>query len=69
MQNYHPARIIFLTYQPFVLGTTAIFTYYEAKINTRLRILLGYTMFFVSSLAVITVGTPNLINTFSVTNP
>ncbi|CAL5006945.1 unnamed protein product [Urochloa decumbens] len=51
--NYHPARIIFLTYQPFVLSTTAIFTYYEAKVNTRLRILLGYTMFFLSSLTVI----------------
>ncbi|KAF8675557.1 hypothetical protein HU200_047625 [Digitaria exilis] len=51
--KYHPARIIFLTYQPFVLGTTAIFTYFEAKINTRLRILLGYTMFFLSSLAVV----------------
>ncbi|TVU06612.1 hypothetical protein EJB05_49836, partial [Eragrostis curvula] len=51
--NYHPARIIFLTYQPFVLSTTAGFTYYEAKVNTRRRILVGYTLFFLSSLAVI----------------
>ncbi|TVU06580.1 hypothetical protein EJB05_49801, partial [Eragrostis curvula] len=49
--NYHPARIIFLTYQPFVLSTTAGFTYYEAKVNTRRRILVGYTLFFLSSLA------------------
>ncbi|GJN35198.1 hypothetical protein PR202_gb23945 [Eleusine coracana subsp. coracana] len=51
--KYHPARVIFLTYQPFVLTTTAIFTYYEAKVNTRRRILVGYTLFFLSSLAVI----------------
>ncbi|RLM62268.1 equilibrative nucleotide transporter 3-like [Panicum miliaceum] len=34
--KYHPARIIFLTYQPFVLSTTAIFTYYEAKYHVPL---------------------------------
>ncbi|XP_020408151.1 equilibrative nucleotide transporter 3 [Zea mays] len=31
--KYHPTRIITLTYQPFVLATTAIFTYHEAKVN------------------------------------
>ncbi|KAL6611201.1 hypothetical protein ACP70R_039129 [Stipagrostis hirtigluma subsp. patula] len=36
--NYHPARVITLIYQSVV--TTTIFTYYEAKLNTRLRNLL-----------------------------
>uniref|UniRef100_A0A0D3GSB4 Equilibrative nucleoside transporter n=1 Tax=Oryza barthii TaxID=65489 RepID=A0A0D3GSB4_9ORYZ len=51
--NYHPTRVVTLTYQPFVLGTTAIFTYHEAKVNTRLRNLAGYTLFFLSSFAAI----------------
>ncbi|TVU38448.1 hypothetical protein EJB05_11819, partial [Eragrostis curvula] len=51
--NYHPTRIITLTYQPFVLATTAIFTYHEAKVNTRARNLAGYILFFLSSFGVI----------------
>jgi equilibrative nucleoside transporter 1/2/3 len=51
--NYHPTRVVTLTYQPFVLRTTAIFTYHEAKVNTRLRNLAGYTLFFLSSFAAI----------------
>jgi len=51
--KYHPTRIITLTYQPFVLATTAIFTYHEAKVNTRLRNLAGYMLFFLSSFGVI----------------
>ncbi|TVU38446.1 hypothetical protein EJB05_11817 [Eragrostis curvula] len=51
--KYHPTRIVTLTYQPFVLATTAIFTYHEAKINTRLRNLAGYLLFFLSSFAAI----------------
>jgi len=53
MQKYHPTRTITLTYQPFVLATTAIFTYHEAKVNTRLRNLAGYMLFFLSSFGVI----------------
>lgn len=56
MQKYHPTRIITLTYQPFVLATTAIFTYHEAKVNTRVRNLAGYTLFFLSSFGVIIVS-------------
>jgi hypothetical protein len=59
MQKYHPTRIITLTYQPFVLATTAIFTYHEAKVNTRVRNLAGYTLFFLSSFGVIIVSTAN----------
>ncbi|KAI3994847.1 hypothetical protein MKX01_037398 [Papaver californicum] len=51
--NYHPARVLTLVYQPFALGTLAILAYYEAKINTRRRNLLGYFLFFMSSLVVL----------------
>ncbi|XP_039830092.1 equilibrative nucleotide transporter 3-like isoform X2 [Panicum virgatum] len=50
-QKYHPTRVITLTYQPFILTTTAIFTYHEAKVNTRMRNLAGYILFFLSSFA------------------
>ncbi|PUZ72452.1 hypothetical protein GQ55_2G395700 [Panicum hallii var. hallii] len=51
--KYHPTRVVTLTYQPFVLATTTIFTYHEAKVNTRLRNLAGYTLFLLSSFAAI----------------
>ncbi|XP_031499312.1 equilibrative nucleotide transporter 3-like isoform X1 [Nymphaea colorata] len=51
--NYHPSRILTLVYQPFALGTIAILTRYEAKLNTRRRNLSGYLLFFVSSLLVV----------------
>ncbi|KAL6637906.1 hypothetical protein ACP70R_025478 [Stipagrostis hirtigluma subsp. patula] len=53
IQNYHPTRVITLTYQPFVLAISAIFAYHEAKVNTRLRNLVGYTLFFFGSLALV----------------
>ena len=55
MQSYHPARVLSLVYQPTALITLAIFAYKEAKINTRLRNLFGYILFFLSSLAVLVV--------------
>ncbi|MBA0573227.1 hypothetical protein Golob_000510, partial [Gossypium lobatum] len=51
--NYHPSRVLTLVYQPFALGTLAILAYHEAKINTRRRNLFGYTLFFLSSLAIL----------------
>ncbi|KAK7246608.1 hypothetical protein RIF29_41477 [Crotalaria pallida] len=51
--KYHPARVLTLVYQPFSFGTTAILAYNEAKINTRMRNLAGYTIFFVSILFVL----------------
>ncbi|KAK6919483.1 Equilibrative nucleoside transporter [Dillenia turbinata] len=51
--NYHPSRVLTLVYQPFSVGTLAILTYHEAKINTRKRNLFGYILFFVSSLLVL----------------
>ncbi|KAJ7528732.1 hypothetical protein O6H91_15G016400 [Diphasiastrum complanatum] len=56
---YHPARVLTLVYQPFALITICLFTYYEAKVNTRVRILVGFTLFFVSALTIpfIDIGT------------
>ncbi|KAL6975748.1 Epsin-3, clathrin recruitment and traffic between the Golgi and endosome [Sarracenia purpurea var. burkii] len=51
--RYHPSRVLTLVYQPFALGTLAILTYKEAKINTRRRNLFGYTLFFISTLLVL----------------
>ncbi|XVF44468.1 hypothetical protein PTKIN_Ptkin02bG0123400 [Pterospermum kingtungense] len=51
--HYHPSRVLTLVYQPYALGTLAILTYNEAKINTRRRNLFGYILFFLSSLAVL----------------
>ncbi|XXG59478.1 hypothetical protein AAC387_Pa04g1557 [Persea americana] len=51
--KYHPTRVLTLCYQPFALGTIAILSYREAKINTRCRNLFGYTLFFISSLSVL----------------
>uniref|UniRef100_A0A2N9IFH1 Equilibrative nucleoside transporter n=1 Tax=Fagus sylvatica TaxID=28930 RepID=A0A2N9IFH1_FAGSY len=48
--RYHPSRVLTLVYQPFAFGTTAVLTYNESKINTRLRNLIGYTLFFGSTL-------------------
>nr|CAD1819311.1 unnamed protein product [Ananas comosus var. bracteatus] len=51
--KYHPTRVLTLVYQPFAVATIAILAYREAKINTRVRNLTGYTLFFLSSLAII----------------
>eukprot|EP01018_Ginkgo_biloba_P011455 Gb_32020 [translate_table: standard] len=51
--HYHPARVLTLVYQPFALVTLAILAYYEAKLNTRRRILLGYILFFISTLLIL----------------
>ncbi|KAJ6421922.1 hypothetical protein OIU84_026954 [Salix udensis] len=51
--HYHPSRVLTLVYQPFALGTMAVLAYNEAKINTRLRNLSGYALFFLSTLMVL----------------
>ncbi|XP_047312518.1 equilibrative nucleotide transporter 3-like [Impatiens glandulifera] len=52
-QNYHPSRVLTLVYQPFAVGTMAILTYNESKINTRKRNLAGYTFFFLATFALL----------------
>lgn len=51
--NYHPARVLTLVYQPFALGTMALLAYNEAKIDTRKRNLMGYALFFLSTLGLL----------------
>ncbi|XP_012698924.1 uncharacterized protein LOC101779277 isoform X2 [Setaria italica] len=52
--DYHPTRVLTLAYLPFVLCTTVVFTYHDAKINTRARTLVGYSLFLLRSLGLIT---------------
>ncbi|RWW61162.1 hypothetical protein BHE74_00031804 [Ensete ventricosum] len=65
-QKYHPTRVLTLIYQPFALVTTAVLTYHEAKTNTRLRNLAGYTLFFISSLALVVVCISIIIRYFDI---
>ncbi|XP_027928551.1 equilibrative nucleotide transporter 3-like isoform X1 [Vigna unguiculata] len=54
--KYHPSRVLTLVYQPFAVGTLAILAYNEAKINTRIRNMFGYILFFISTLLVLIVN-------------
>ncbi|XP_078157008.1 equilibrative nucleotide transporter 3-like [Carex rostrata] len=51
--KFHPTRVLTIVYQPCALITIGILTYREAKGNTRLRNLVGFVLFFVSSLGLI----------------
>ncbi|KAJ6827365.1 equilibrative nucleotide transporter 3-like isoform X2 [Iris pallida] len=51
--KYHPSRVLTLVYQPFAVGTLLLLTYREARLNTRLRILSGFILFFISTLALL----------------
>ncbi|GMY37199.1 equilibrative nucleotide transporter 3-like [Fagus crenata] len=51
--KYHPSRVLTLVYQPFALGTMAILSYNESKINTRQRNIFGYTLFFAATFLVL----------------
>ncbi|XP_077243321.1 equilibrative nucleotide transporter 3-like [Tasmannia lanceolata] len=51
--KYHPPRVLPMMYQPFAVGTQVILAYNEAKLNTRRRNLIGYTLFFISTLSVL----------------
>ncbi|XP_040367198.1 equilibrative nucleotide transporter 3 [Rosa chinensis] len=53
--KYHPSRVLTLVYQPFALIAMAALAYNEAKVNTRKRILAGYTIFFLGTLMLIVV--------------
>lgn len=65
MKKYHPARVLTLVYQPFAIGTMLILAYYESKINTRMRNLAGFTLFFFSTFFVLVVSTPFPIPQFA----
>ncbi|CAJ2648756.1 unnamed protein product [Trifolium pratense] len=53
--NYHPSRVLTLVYQPFAIGTLIILAYRGSKsnINTRLRNLAGFILFFVATLLIL----------------
>uniref|UniRef100_A0A251K175 Uncharacterized protein n=1 Tax=Manihot esculenta TaxID=3983 RepID=A0A251K175_MANES len=53
LEQYHPSRVLSLVYQPFAIGTLAVLTYNEAKINTRKRNLFGYVLLSIGSLLVL----------------
>ncbi|GER31663.1 equilibrative nucleoside transporter [Striga asiatica] len=53
--RYHPSRVLTLVYQPFALGTMAIFAYYEAKIDTRKRNLFGYILFCINTFGLLVI--------------
>ncbi|KAK8954946.1 Equilibrative nucleotide transporter 3 [Platanthera zijinensis] len=51
--RYHPTRMLTIVYQPFAFTTIAILAYHEARLNTRKRNLIGYSLFFISSVLLI----------------
>ncbi|RWR76839.1 equilibrative nucleotide transporter 3-like protein [Cinnamomum micranthum f. kanehirae] len=51
--NYHPSRVLTIAVTSFAFGTMIIMTYYEAKMNTRLRNLIGFTLFFIGSVLIL----------------
>ncbi|CAL5183352.1 unnamed protein product [Lathyrus oleraceus] len=51
--NYHPSRVLTLVYQPFAIGTLIVMTHYESKINTRLRNVVGFILFFVATFLIL----------------
>ncbi|KAG0481508.1 hypothetical protein HPP92_012366 [Vanilla planifolia] len=53
--KYHPARVFSGVYVPFCFVTSAILTYNEAKLNTRRRIIFGYTLFFISAVLIVVI--------------
>nr|POE62227.1 equilibrative nucleotide transporter 3 [Quercus suber] len=50
---YHPSRVLTLVYEPFAIVTMAALAYNESKIDTRLRNLIGYSLFFASNVMLI----------------
>ncbi|KAL9664999.1 hypothetical protein QQ045_020408 [Rhodiola kirilowii] len=51
--KYHPSRTLSLVYSPVAFGTLAVLVCFESRINTRLRNLTGYTIYFVVSVIVL----------------
>lgn len=63
LQHYHPSRVLTIVYLPFALGFMAIMAYHEAKIDTRIRNIFGYSLFFISTFLLIVVST--FLNSFN----
>nr|XP_023891182.1 equilibrative nucleotide transporter 3-like [Quercus suber] len=50
---YHPSRVLTLVYQPFAFVSMALLAYNESKFDTRWRNLIGYSLFFASTVMLI----------------
>ncbi|CAN1319178.1 Equilibrative nucleotide transporter 3 [Linum perenne] len=48
--EYHPSRVLTMVYQPFALGAMGICIWYEARMDTRTRNIVGYSLIFFSTL-------------------
>ncbi|XP_048633123.1 equilibrative nucleotide transporter 7-like, partial [Brassica napus] len=55
VQNYHPARILALVYQPFVMGTIFTLVSRGQKSKNQGRVLAGYCLFVTGNIFLITV--------------
>ncbi|KAG7581113.1 MFS transporter superfamily [Arabidopsis suecica] len=51
--RYHPSNIITIIYQSFAIGALSVLVHKEARLNTRRRNLIGYSLFSLGSLAVL----------------
>ncbi|XP_045809906.1 equilibrative nucleotide transporter 3-like [Trifolium pratense] len=54
--TYHPSRVLTIIYLPFSLVAMVILTHNESRINTRMRVITGYTIFFICTLLVLVVN-------------
>ena len=61
MKLYHPSRVLTLVYEPFAIVTMAVLAYNESKIDTRLRNLIGYSLFFASNVMLIVVSNADTV--------
>ncbi|KAI3875283.1 hypothetical protein MKX03_001281 [Papaver bracteatum] len=51
--DYHSARVLPIVYAPVVVTITAVLAYYEATLNTRIRIISSFLLLFMSNAAII----------------
>ncbi|VFQ89558.1 unnamed protein product [Cuscuta campestris] len=51
--DYHPSRVLTLVYQPFAIGAIAILAYKDQKVNTRIRNLVGFSLFSLATFALL----------------
>ncbi|KAG9159361.1 hypothetical protein Leryth_025385 [Lithospermum erythrorhizon] len=51
--DYHPSRVLTLVYQPCAVGTMAILAYNVAKMDTRKRNLVGFSLAFLGTLVLL----------------
>ncbi|KAK7838943.1 equilibrative nucleotide transporter 3 [Quercus suber] len=65
---YHPSRVLTLVYQPFAFVSMALLAYNESKFDTRWRNLIGYSLFFASTVMLIVVSNADTVILFYMPN-